>query len=166
MQRHANPDKAPADQQFLDTMTTHHAQGIKMAELVESRAAHDELKSFAKKMIDEQRQDINQMQEVRQKLFADQGSAANMQMPGMRGAMKGRQTSMQKLENSKGETFDKMFLDMMTRHHQQAIKISSAMMPKFTHQEVKDMAEKMKASQQEDMKKMEAWKKQWKVTQK
>lgn len=134
-------------------MTTHHAQGIKMAELVESRAAHDELKAFARKMINEQRQDISQMQEAKKKLYADQESTANMQMPGMRGAMKGSQTNMQKLENSEGEAFDKMFLDAMTRHHQQAIKMSSAMMPKLTHQEVKDMAEKMKASQQEDIKK-------------
>ncbi|MEN2675885.1 DUF305 domain-containing protein [Herbaspirillum huttiense] len=62
----AHPDEAPEksnldghmkktasiasfDEQFLDTMAKHHEEAVKMAELVDSRSAHDQLKQMAKK---------------------------------------------------------------------------------------------------------------------
>lgn len=163
MQGKSAASKAAADHQFLDTMSMHHEHGIKMAELVESRTAHDELKTLAKKMIDEQRKDIQQMQDMKQKLYAGKPDAANMGMPGMKESMKGMETKMEKLEASKGEAFDRMFLDMMTKHHQDALKMTRSLSPKFQHQEVKDMAKKMSDSQREDIAKMTKWKKEWKL---
>ena len=37
------------DEQFLDTMAKHHEEAVQMAELVDSRSAHDQLKQMAKK---------------------------------------------------------------------------------------------------------------------
>lgn len=163
MQGKSMTGRAAADHQFLDTMSMHHEHGIKMAELVESRTAHDELKTLAKKMIDEQRKDIQQMQDMKQRLYGGKEEAANMDMPGMKESMKGMETKMQKLEASKGEAFDRLFLDMMTKHHQDALKMTRSMMPKLQHQEVKDMAKKMSDSQREDIAKMTKWKKEWKL---
>lgn len=70
--------KMPFDHQFLDTMTMHHTHGIEMAELAQERAAHDELKQMAKKMIDDQQQDIKKMQGMKEQWFAGKGDATNM----------------------------------------------------------------------------------------
>jgi uncharacterized protein (DUF305 family) len=159
----ANASKASLDVKFLDTMSMHHEHGIKMAELVESRASHDELKAMAKKMIGEQQQEIKQMQAMKQKLGAGTGDATNMHMPGMKESMKGMDAKMQKLEASKGAAFERMFLDMMSKHHQDAMKMARGAVSKAQSQEIKDMAKKMSESQREDIAQMAAWKKEWKL---
>jgi uncharacterized protein (DUF305 family) len=162
----ANANKAPFDQQFLDTMSMHHQSGIQMAELVGSRSAHDELKTLAKKMIDEQQQDISKMQGLRKKWYGDQSDAANMHLPGMQSSMNDMKEKMRQLEASQGDAFDRMFIDMMVKHHQGAMKMASDAISKAQHSEVKGMAKEMRDMQKEEVGKLVAWKKAWHLTDK
>ncbi len=152
--------KAPYDHQFLDTMSAHHQGAMHMAQLVEERSAHDELKQMAKRMIGDQEKDIQQLQNWKKQWYAGKGDAVNMKMPGM-ASMKGM--SISKLAASKGEQFDGMFLDMMPKHHAGGIKMAKDALKKAQHQEIKDFSQKTIGTQNEEIAQMEKWKKEWKV---
>lgn len=164
METSPNAAKAPFDLQFLDTMSAHHQSAIEMAQLVEQRSSRDELKKMAKKMIDDQQGEIKQMKEWKQQWYADKGDVVNMKMPGMMESMKGM--SMEKMEASSGEQFDAMFLDMMSKHHQGAVKMAQEAQKKAQHKEIKDLAKKVVDEQKKEIVQMSKWKKEWKLASK
>lgn len=157
-QSSAKAARMPFDHQFLDPMTMHHTQIIEMAELAQERAAHDELKKMAKKMIDDQ-QDIKKMQGMKEQWFAGKGEATNMQMPGMKESMKDMDKNMAKLKATKDREFDALFLTMMSKHHTDGIKMARQAESKAQHREVKDMAKKIVNSQQKEKSEMASKKK-------
>jgi uncharacterized protein (DUF305 family) len=161
MQSSPNAQKAPFDLQFIDTMSKHHQSAIEMAQLVEKRSAHDELKQMAKKIIDDQQSEIKQMQEWKQQWYPGKGEAMNMRMPGMMESMK--DMPMNKLEASNGDAFDTMFLDMMTRHHQGAVKMAQAALGKAKHPELQTLAKNIIEAQKKEIAQMAKWKKEWKL---
>lgn len=164
MQSSPKAAKAEFDHQFLDTMAAHHQSAIEMAQLVEKRSSHDELKQMAKKIIDDQQGEIKQMKDWKQQWYADKGDALNMKMPGMMESMKGM--SMEKLEASSGDKFDTMFLDMMSKHHQGAVKMAQSALKKAKRPEVKEMAQKVVDEQKKEIAQMARWKKEWKLASK
>ena len=159
-----NAAKAAYDHQFLDTMVAHHQGAVEMAQLAETRSARDELKTLAKKMIEDQQSEIKQMQDWKAKWYAGKGDAMNMKMPGMHESMKGM--SMDKIAASKGAAFDAMFIDMMTKHHAGAVTMARNALKKAEHPEVKEIAKKMIDAQKEEMAQMKKWKAEWKVAKK
>lgn len=161
MQSSPSAEKAPFDLQFLDTMSAHHQMAIEMAQLAERQASHDELKQMAKKVIDDQQKEIAQMQEWKKQWYADKGDALNMKMPGMPESMKGM--SMDKLHSASGEAFDAMFINSMSHHHQQAIKMAQGATSKAQHKEVKDLAKKIVDEQKKEIAQLSKWKKEWKL---
>ncbi|WP_334187114.1 DUF305 domain-containing protein [Noviherbaspirillum sp.] len=158
----AKASEAPFDLQFLDTMAAHHQSAIDMAQLVESRAAHDELKKMAMKIIDDQQREVKQMMSWKEQWYAGKGDAVNMQMPGMKESMKGMDKEMKQLSASKGEAFDLMFIDMMTKHHKGAVQMAKTALSKAEHKEVKQIAQKIVDEQQKEISQFSAWKKEWK----
>ncbi|MFC7516677.1 DUF305 domain-containing protein [Herbaspirillum sp. GCM10030257] len=161
MQSSPDASKAEFEHQFLDTMAAHHQSAIEMAQLVEKRSSHDELKQMAKKIIDDQQDEIKQMTEWKNQWYPDKGDAINMKMPGMAESMKGM--SVEKLEASTGDPFDAMFLDMMTRHHQGAVKMAQSALTKAKHPEVKKTAQKVIDEQKKEIAQMSKWKKEWRL---
>jgi len=164
MQSSPGAAKAAFDHQFLDTMVVHHQSAIEMAQLVEERSAHKELKQMAQKMIDDQRREIQQMEEWKQKWYADKGDAVNMSMPGMAESMK--DMSMDALRSATGETFDAMFIDMMGRHHDGAIKMAQDAVSKATHPEIMKLANDIIREQKREVSQMAKWKKDWQLADK
>ena len=154
-----NAAKAATELQFLETMPMHHKMAIDMANLVESRAAHAELKALAKKMIEDQQKETAELKGWREQWYAGKPEAMNMKMTGMSDSMKGM--SMEKLAAAKGEAFDLMFIDMMSQHHSGAIRMAQTAGPKLQHAEVKDFAKKLAAGQKEELAQMKDWKKSW-----
>ena len=154
-----NAAKATTELQFLDTMPMHHKMAIDMASLVDSRAAHAELKALAKRMIEDQQKESAELKGWRGQWYAGKPVAMNMKMPGMPGSMKGM--SMDKLAAAKGEEFDLLFIDMMSQHHMGAIKMAQAALPKLQHEEIKGFAKKLLVGQKEELAQMKDWKKSW-----
>jgi hypothetical protein len=70
MESSPNAASAPFELQFLDTMIAHHEGAIDMAQLVQTRAGHEELKILARKIVSEQQQEISQMRALREKFFS------------------------------------------------------------------------------------------------
>lgn len=161
MQSSPSAAKAPFDLQFIDTMTVHHQGALDMAKLVEDRSERQELKQLAKKMIDDQQSEIKQMQAWKQQWYPDKGDAVNMKMPGMMESMKDMR--MDKLEAAKGNAFDAMFIEMMTKHHQGAVKMAQLAGKKAEHAEVKELAKNVISAQNKEIAQMSKWKKEWKA---
>lgn len=143
-----NAAKAPYDLQFLDTMSAHHQSAMEMAKLADQRSAHDELKQMAKKMIEDQQKDIQQLQHWKRQWYAEKGDAVNMKMPGMMESMQGM--SVDKLVASNGEQFDAMYLNMMSKHHAGAMKMANSALKNAKHSEIKQFSQKLIDSQKEE----------------
>ncbi|WP_195724682.1 DUF305 domain-containing protein [Herbaspirillum sp. CAH-3] len=149
------------DEQFLDTMAKHHEEAVQMAELVDSRSAHDQLKQMAKNTIDDQGAEIAQLRKWKSQWFPNKGSAVNMKLPGMMQSMKGM--SMEKLQSSQGDEFDAMFLDMMIKHHRGALTMAQDAIKKSRHPEIVAFSKKVISQQEEEISTMSRWKKEWKL---
>jgi uncharacterized protein (DUF305 family) len=151
--------EAPYDLQFLDTMIAHHQGAIDMAQLVETRAQHTELKSLAKSIIEDQQKEIAQMKKWRDEWFAGKPAAVNMAFPGMHQGMSGM--DMEKLDDLKENGFDLEFIKQMIPHHQGALVMAEDAAGKAQHPEIKGLADQITAAQQAEIKQMSEWEKVW-----
>lgn len=158
---HSSPDaaNAPYDLQFLDTMIEHHQAAVDMARPAETKAQHTELKTFARKIMDDQEKEIRQMKEWRDKWYQGKPSAMNMSMPGMMDSMKGM--DMGKMNAAVGNEFDLMFINMMTPHHDGAITMAKEALTKAEHPEIKKLARQIIAAQTREIAQMSKWKSAW-----
>jgi uncharacterized protein (DUF305 family) len=57
--------------------------------------------------------------------------------------------------------FDKAFLDMMPKHHHDAVEMSEQAEKKSTHAELKEFAAKMAKDQQTEIAQMKSWATSW-----
>jgi uncharacterized protein (DUF305 family) len=174
----------PYDMQFIDSMITHHQQAVQMAQLAADKAQHTELKEMARKMVNDQQQEIEQMSTWRGQWFAsqqhpisgqggDQGhqaqpghqtpqsqpSAQGQATPGRSGSM---QSDMSRLQSAAGNEFDLAFLEMMIPHHQDAVRMSQNALVKSERPEIKQLAQKIADEQQKEIATMDQWRNAWK----
>ncbi len=162
MKSSPNAASQPYDLQFLDTMSHHHQGAVDMAKVAVDKAQHPELKVFAQKIIADQNKEIAQMKDWREKWFSGKPAAMNMEMPGMGEGMKMMSgDGMKKMEAATGNDFDLMFLDMMMPHHAGAITMSKEAQVRAEHPEIKTLAGQIIKAQEEETKKMNAWKAAW-----
>ena len=152
----------PYDLHFIDMMMMHHHEGIDMAKLVDGRSENASLKDFAAKTIGEQEKELDDLRALRDRWYADK-PVMNSQMhnmPGMKMDMKmdgmnmNMEADMAKLKAAKGREFDRLFLDMMTHHHQMAVSMSKEATGKAEHAEVKELARTSLAKQQQEIAEM------------
>jgi uncharacterized protein (DUF305 family) len=157
-----NAASQPYDLQFIDTMSAHHQGAVEMAETVLRKSDNDELKTFARKIIDDQKKEIAQMKDWREKWYAGKPAAKNMEMTGMADSMKMMMgDDMKKWEASAGKDFDVQFLDMMTPHHVGAVVMAREALQKAEHPEIKTLANNIIKAQESEIKKMSDWKAKW-----
>jgi uncharacterized protein (DUF305 family) len=161
MESSSNAASAPYDLQFLDTMTHHHQGALDMARMAVEKTQNGELKAFAQKIITDQNKEIAQLKDWREKWFAGKQQAMNIEMPGMKDSNNMMGDGMKKMEATSGKEFDLLFLDMMTPHHDGAITMAKEALTKAEHPEIKTLANQIIKAQEEEIKKMRAWKTSW-----
>ena len=162
MQSSPNAASQPYDLQFIDTMTNHHQGAIEMAEMALKKSNNAELRAFAQKIIDDQKKEIAQMKDWREKWYAGKPEAVNMQMPGMMDSMKMMAgDEMKKMEAASGKDFDVHFLDMMTPHHAGAVTMAKEALARAEHPEIKTLANQVIKEQEAEIKEMADWKSKW-----
>ncbi len=162
MKSSPNAAAQPYDLQFIDTMSSHHQSAIDMAETAVKKTQNQELKAFAQKIIADQKKEIAQMKDWREKWYAGKPMAMNMEMPGMNDSMKMMMgDGMKKFEAATGKEFDLMFLDMMTPHHQGATTMAKEALTKAEHPEIKTLANQIIKAQDAEIKQMADWKAKW-----
>lgn len=127
------------DVMFVDAMTQHHRDGIRMAEMAVAKAENPDLRSMAQKMIDDQQREIADMQRHR-------GDAPMtpmdeiMKMPGMMPESEMKR-DMARLESATGHAFDVAFTEIMPKHHEGAIKMAKHELTKGSSAELKQIAQ-------------------------
>lgn len=163
MQSSSGATQASYDLKFIDSMSQHHRMGIDMMKLADQRAKHGELKEMARKDIETQEKQIQQMQAWKADWYPDKKDAMDMNMPGM-GSM--QDMPMDKLAASSGDAFDKMYIDMMSMHHRGAIKMSKDAVKNAKHQEIRELAQKIIDEHTKEIAQMAKWKKEWKLADK
>jgi uncharacterized protein (DUF305 family) len=108
-----------ADVRFVQGMVAHHAQAIEMTDLVGLRSGHDDLKLLARRIALSQADEIEMMREW----LSSRGEEApgahahhGMTMPGML-----TPDEMTQLAGATGREFDRLFLELMIKHHAGAL---------------------------------------------
>lgn len=139
---HDESGNAPYDVQFLDTMSQHHRDGIKMMDMALDKAQSQQIKDKAQMMRDDQQKEIPELKSMRDQIESNAPEAVNRQLPGMMSKEK-MEKEMQKLESLSGSTFDHTFLDNVIKHHQGAIDMSKAELKSGKSQDVKDKAQEI-----------------------
>lgn len=141
-----------ADISFAQDMIPHHQQAVEMAELASSRAADPQVKELATEIEAAQAPEIETMTtwltEWGASLPTEEADGHGSvhgdghDMPGM---MTGQEMSA--LAGSAGEHFDRMFLEMMIRHHEGAVEMAATVQQQGQHPQVKALAEQIQADQ-------------------
>jgi uncharacterized protein (DUF305 family) len=118
----AAPKYAEADVKFMQGMIGHHAQALEMTALLPSRTASDGMKLLAKRIEVSQTDEIRMMQRWLESrgheapgVHAHHAPGATL-MPGMLTA-----DEMARLAEAKGAAFDRLFLELMIKHHEGAL---------------------------------------------
>lgn len=136
---HEGHDAMNHDVMFVDGMTQHHRDGIKMAEMAVARAASPELRSMARKMIADQQREIAEMQRLR----GDAPVTPMGEMMKMDGMMpeSQMQRDMARLEAATGREFDVAFTEIMPKHHDGAIRMAKQELTRGTNPGLKAIAQ-------------------------
>ena len=118
-----------ADVSFATDMIQHHRQAVEMADLAADGASSQEVKDLATKIKGAQDPEIKTMSGW----LTSWGEEVPADMSGMEGHNMGDMSSMpgmmssedmDKLEKASGAEFDKMFLEMMIKHHEGAVEMA------------------------------------------
>ena len=111
-----------ADVRFMQGMISHHAQALEMTELLENRTESDAMRQTARRIELSQEDEIEMMQdwlrERGQEVTAIDAHHAPgaMRMPGML-----TDEEMESLADADGVAFDRLFLELMIKHHRGAL---------------------------------------------
>jgi uncharacterized protein (DUF305 family) len=111
-----------ADVRFMQGMIHHHAQALDMTELLSTRTSSEDMRKLALRIEVSQADEIKMMQhwlEVRGQTVPGRHAhhmAGAALMPGMLTA-----EEMGRLAEARGAEFDRLFLELMIRHHEGAL---------------------------------------------
>ncbi|WP_037264065.1 DUF305 domain-containing protein [Kibdelosporangium aridum] len=153
------PDHNEADMTFAKEMIPHHTGAVEMAKLVEGRTSNTALLDLAKRVQATQAPEIQQMTDWLGKWGAMPEMTGGASMPGMNGhSMPGAMGAddMTKLSKAKGAAFDRMWLDMMIKHHEGAIEMARTQLGKGSNPDTKSLAQKIIDAQQAEITEMKA----------
>ena len=99
----------------MQSMIAHHAQALEMTTLAAERSARDDLKLMARRIALSQADEIKLMQEWlarRAEAIPEAHAQHDATMPGML-----TMAEMNRLAGAKGGEFDRLFLELMIKHH-------------------------------------------------
>ena len=111
-----------ADVRFMQGMIGHHAQALEMCALLPSRTSREEMRLLAKRIEISQADEIRMMQEWLKRRGEEAPSEHAHHAHGA-ALMPGMLTpdEMQRLADATGEEFDRLFLELMIKHHAGAL---------------------------------------------
>lgn len=144
------------DVTFAQGMVPHHQQALDMAKLVPARSTNPKVLDLAKRVEGAQDPEIKKMNEW---LTA---WGAPTTMPGMdhgsgHSSMQGMMSAedMKMLEQAKGAAFDKMWLEMMIKHHEGAVAMAKTQLDKGSNADAKKLAQEIIDAQQKEITEMQ-----------
>ena len=148
----ANATKAKFEQRFLEMMSHHHQGGIEMANVCEQKAQMADLKQMCGNMAMAQKKESDQMQGWLSSWYQGKGGMPKAEMDKM---MAEHKAHMQKLNSAQGNAFDQVFLQLMSKHHEQAIPKAKQCETSASHAELKAVCTEMAQSQTKERSQMQ-----------
>lgn len=174
------------DRAFLALMTMHHGMAVAMARPVVSGARHAELSQLAQSIITAQTGEIAQMRAWAREWYGLQlpdplammgmmeTTSPPVQLPmgghgGMDGAgphsMAGDQIGEMSMVADLGKLpaprLEAVFMSLMIPHHEGAVSMARAALDRAAHQELRDLAQQIIASQTAEIEQLNAWLADW-----
>ncbi|MBA3426200.1 MAG: DUF305 domain-containing protein [Rubrobacteraceae bacterium] len=155
-----SPDDNSVEAGFARDMSTHHAQAVEMAEIVQNKTGSDEIRTLASDIALTQQAQIGQMRgwldvwglspTGSEPAMAWMGHPTEGRMPGMASP-----EQINQLREASPEEADKLFLRLMIPHHGAAVPMAQAAIEDTDRPEVENLARTMIASQKAEIKIME-----------
>ncbi|WP_433373570.1 DUF305 domain-containing protein [Streptosporangium sp. CA-115845] len=145
------PTANAADVKYVQDMIVHHRQALDMSTLAPTRSEHTKLKSLASRIKDAQGPEIQFMttwlQQQGQRV--PEHHAGHGDMPGM-----ATPEQMEALKAASGKDFDRLFLQLMTAHHQGAITMSEQVLTSGSHVRIEELANDVSVTQSAEIRRM------------
>ncbi|GGS48791.1 DUF305 domain-containing protein [Actinokineospora fastidiosa] len=151
----ALPDTEPNDEDvsYVRNMIIHHQQAVEMSALAPERAADERVRGLASRIHDVQGPEIGMMNRwlTGHDLPAVNPTEAHAHadMPGMATA-----EELAALTAARGPEFDRLFLELMIRHHEGAIEMARAVQVSGVDVRVQEMADDVIAEQADEIRRM------------
>ncbi|MBP2330698.1 uncharacterized protein (DUF305 family) [Kibdelosporangium banguiense] len=143
------------DISFAQGMIPHHAQAVEMAKLVPSRSTNPKMLALATRVQQAQDPEIQQLTDMLKKWGSAPASTDHGSMDHGGGGMM-TADEMKQLEAAKGAEFDRMWTQMMIKHHEGAIKMARTELGKGASGDAKALAQKIIDAQQAEITEMQA----------
>ncbi|MFZ3495737.1 DUF305 domain-containing protein [Streptomyces sp. 5.8] len=150
------PDDTPnaADRAYVRNMIEHHGQALTMSALAPDRASADGVKRLAERIAAAQKPEIGAMEGWAARHpapTADPGGHEHAAMPGM-----ATERQLGELAAARGADFDRLFLALMTAHHEGALKMAGEVLASGNNAAVEEMANEVAATQSAEVHRMRA----------
>lgn len=160
------PKDETFDLRFIDAMILHHQGAVEMAEVALENSSRPEIQNLAEAIISAQEQEISQMQQWRQAWYPEAGADPIMydnsqgtMMP-MSAEMQAAMLMSTDLGKSDDE-FDLRFIQAMIPHHEGALEMAQEALEKSDRTEIRQLAEAILTSQQQEIDQMQQWQQAW-----
>ncbi|MEU9251808.1 DUF305 domain-containing protein [Streptomyces sp. NPDC048270] len=150
------PDDSPnaADHAYVQGMIEHHRQALAMSALAPQRASADGVKRLAERIAAAQQPEIGAMERwlaLHPAPPAGTGGHDHGAMPGM-----ATEQQLRELTGAAGADFDRLFLKLMTAHHEGALKMAGQALAGGNNVAVEEMATEVVATQSAEVHRMRA----------
>ncbi len=148
------------DVYFAQGMIPHHGQAIQMADMAIRVSTNADVQALAEQIKAAQSPEIEQMTTWLtdwDQAVPDPNATMDDNMDGAGGMMMSGMMSdadMDRLDNATGSDFDRMFLEMMIRHHEGAIEMAEQQLAEGKYQPTKDLAQAVITGQQAEIEEM------------
>jgi uncharacterized protein (DUF305 family) len=127
------------DATFMRMMIPHHAQAVEMAALAPGRASHPQIRSVAERIRAAQEPEIAMMRSwLRVRGLNESDPIAGHDHATMAGMQTPEQ--LRALAATSGDAFDRLFVEMMSAHHQGAIKMATDVLGVYRNPQVEELA--------------------------
>ncbi|GDY33432.1 DUF305 domain-containing protein [Gandjariella thermophila] len=170
----AQGDHNQADVSFAEQMIPHHQGAIAMAAMVATHTTNPQIRDLATRIQNAQQPEITQMTawlsrwdgaaatptspmpEANHGPMGPMPSGSGMPGMGSMGSVPGMMTpeEMGQLQQANGADFDRMWLQMMIKHHQGAIDMAKTELAQGSNAEAKELAQKIIDAQQAEITQM------------
>ncbi|CRK58142.1 putative lipoprotein [Alloactinosynnema sp. L-07] len=143
-----------ADITYVRDMIVHHRQAVEMTALVPQRGRNEQVKGLASRISDAQQPEIEAMNRWLSTNFqppVDPGHGhVPADMPGM-----ATPEQLAALKQASGAEFDKLFLQLMIKHHEGAIAMANKAQQSGADVKVQEMADHVVAEQGDEIRRMQ-----------
>ncbi|GLX00133.1 hypothetical protein Misp02_42190 [Microtetraspora sp. NBRC 16547] len=140
-----------ADISFAKMMIPHHIQAIDMVTLAQTRAGDQWIRDFAAKITETRDPEIRTIKGWLDG-WGEEPHPRDHKMPGML-----PKAEIAKLAKADGSAFDRLFVTMMIKHHQGAIKMAEEEAASGAYAEAKAMADTIVTTQRAELKELKQY---------